>query len=480
MSNSNNDHLNAVVKSSVWYTISNFLLKGIGFLTVPLFARLMTKTELGDYTNFLLWQDVLGIFVSLGLTHSINRSRFDFPEEFDQYCCSILLYGSISTAVFYGVFCAYPSFFSQLIAVDVPYIHLMFIYLLVSPAFGILLGQQRIFFKYKTSVFLSVLSTVLTTGTPIIMILFMEDRLKARIIGYTVPWVLICIPVYILLVSRGKSFQFKHFKYAFLYSWPFIPHLLSTKLLNTSDMLMIRQFCGSEYVALYSIGHSCCTIITILATSINTAVSPWIFDTMHSQNYQALKKITLPYGLLMAVPCVGIMLMAPEVLLVLGGSGYVESQKLLVPLMASIVFQYMYFLYVNVEQYTRKTWAIAAGTAIAAVINIALNYVLIPRLGYEAAAYTTLIGYILLFIIHFVFVTSMGYKHLYEEKYIFAILAVVLALIPLIRWLYNFTWLRYGIAFMLGVACVVFAYKKKDVIMMLLRGKKKGSADSVQ
>ena len=44
-----------VINSSIWYTISNFLVKGIGFITIPVFARLMTKQEMGDYSNFLVW-----------------------------------------------------------------------------------------------------------------------------------------------------------------------------------------------------------------------------------------------------------------------------------------------------------------------------------------------------------------------------------------------------------------------------------------
>ena len=38
-----------VLKSGVWYIFGNFLVKGIGFLTTPFFARLMTKEDVGDY-----------------------------------------------------------------------------------------------------------------------------------------------------------------------------------------------------------------------------------------------------------------------------------------------------------------------------------------------------------------------------------------------------------------------------------------------
>ena len=39
------------LKSGVWYTASNFLVKSIGFITTPLFTRLLTKTEFGIFNN---------------------------------------------------------------------------------------------------------------------------------------------------------------------------------------------------------------------------------------------------------------------------------------------------------------------------------------------------------------------------------------------------------------------------------------------
>ena len=44
---------NQTVKASIGYTIGNYLLKGIGFITVPIFARLMTQEDFGNYNTFI-------------------------------------------------------------------------------------------------------------------------------------------------------------------------------------------------------------------------------------------------------------------------------------------------------------------------------------------------------------------------------------------------------------------------------------------
>ena len=50
----------AAVKSGVWFTVCHMLTKTVGFLTTPIFARILTKAEFGDYNNFHTW---IGIFL---------------------------------------------------------------------------------------------------------------------------------------------------------------------------------------------------------------------------------------------------------------------------------------------------------------------------------------------------------------------------------------------------------------------------------
>ncbi len=51
---------------------------------------------------------------------------------------------------------------------------------------------------------------------------------------------------------------------------------------------------------------------------------------------------------------------------------------------------FMYTMYVYIEHYYKKTVYITKNTLIAAGLNVILNFILIPKYGYVAAAYTTL------------------------------------------------------------------------------------------
>ena len=73
------------LKSGFFYTFSNFLTKGIVFLTTPLFSRIMSEQAFGAYSAFITWQTLLLCVLPLGLDTTVNRARLDFPDKLEQY-----------------------------------------------------------------------------------------------------------------------------------------------------------------------------------------------------------------------------------------------------------------------------------------------------------------------------------------------------------------------------------------------------------
>ena len=66
----------------------------------------MSKTEYGDFYVFASWQSILLIICGLELYGTLNRARFDFPEDpdFDGYITSSLMLSTILTAVVFVVY----------------------------------------------------------------------------------------------------------------------------------------------------------------------------------------------------------------------------------------------------------------------------------------------------------------------------------------------------------------------------------------
>lgn len=109
---------------------------------------------------------------------------------------------------------------------------------------------------------------------------------------------------------------------------------------------------------------------------------------------------------------------------------------------------YMYTTIVNVEFfYDRNKFTMYISMS-GALLNIVLNYIGIKMFGYLAAAYTTMICYILYAMGHYIYMTIsvkklLGIDRVFNTKRIVALSIIVLFCGIVIMALYDFAIIRY-------------------------------------
>ena len=273
-----------VIKAGIWYTLSSFLTKGVAFITTPIFTRLLSSNDYGEYSNFVAWAGILVIVATMEMHATVNRARYDY-DNLDGYLSSVAITGTIVTTVLWGIVQLFPDFFCRFFSMDMPYINILFITTMVSPALQLLQAKNRINYKYKTYVALSFGSVLLSTLVSLGLVLLMQNKLAGRIIGHYGTVFVIDLCVYIYIIYKGRQFKWSECKYALLICIPMIPHLLSKYILNQSDRIMIKQFCGASDTAFYSLAYNCAMIPIMLATATNVAWSPWSSEKIHEGKY---------------------------------------------------------------------------------------------------------------------------------------------------------------------------------------------------
>lgn len=467
-----------VAKAGLWYTVCNFCFRGMAFITTPFFSRLMSKSELGTFSNYSSWITILIVVTSFDLSQSIIRSKLDYEDDIDSYISSILALSTIWTALVYGITCIFMPTASRLLSIEPKYVHIMFLYLFASPAYLMLVTKHRAFYKYKLFVALTGITTVTGTLFSLLLVFLMQDKLAGRIIGYYTPYIVIGAVVYIYIFIRSRSIKISYWKEACSIMLPLVPHVLSLYLLSSSDKIIITRLCGAEYTAIYSIAYSAYHIVTILFDSMNKAWAPWLLDSLHNKNYKQIMAVSKKYIGAFIILIVGVFMLVPEIILVLGGRGYLGAVYCLPPLIASCVFQLIYTMYVNIEFYEKKTFGVSIATIIATVINIILNFIFIPMSSpgnsYVIAAYTTLTGYIVLFVLHYCIVKRMKMDFVYDIKFIFVVLVITLAVSGIMNALYSATVIRYVLIVAYCGAVVFFGCRHKEEILEIF-GKRKAA-----
>ena len=243
-------------------------------------------------------------------------------------------------------------------------------------------------------------------------------------------------------------------------------------LLSNMDRIMVKKYCGSEELALYSLAYTCGTIISILVVSINSAYSPWLAEKLTQKDYAKVKKVSVPYVMLFVYFSIAAALLIPEILLILGGKKYSGAMQVLPPVAASTILQFVYCMYVNVEQYEKKTQMMAAASVFAMLSNYILNYIFIPEFGFIAAAYTTYASYFILMLLHMLIVRIIKRSMVYSNTSIIIITALSSAVIFSTTLLLEHIVIRYIIIAVYGAIGLSVMWKYRDHIKQFLERKK--------
>ena len=104
-----------------------------------------------------------------------------------------------------------------------------------------------------------------------------------------------------------------------------------------------------------------------------------------------------------------VVLFGPEITRIVGTSEYYKGLGIIPPVAAGVYLIAIGDLYSDLLIYVQKTKIIMLGTALGAGVNVVLNALFIPKIGYIVAAYTTLISYLTM-VIFLILSTNRYYK----------------------------------------------------------------------
>lgn len=173
----------------------------------------------------------------------------------------------------------------------------------------------------------------------------------------------------------------------------------------------------------------------------------WGYGIRTNDGYRELINVlAMDYVHLMTYAMVALILVGPEILKIFADQRYWEGMSIIPPIALANYMIFMYTMYVYIEHYYKKTVYITKNTLIAAGLNVILNFILIPKYGYVAAAYTTLASYFVAFILHSRYAKKIE-PDIYPLKMFALPLLHVGGAIILYYPLLNFWTLRWGILF---------------------------------
>lgn len=460
------------MRAAVAFVIANTITQGLTLLSTPLFVRLMTTAEIGVVTNFNTWSSVLTIIINMVLyANSYSIAMKEYSEDRSGYTSVALTFSMVSTLLFFLIFLLFREPIEQLMEMDFRMVCLMFMGFMFVPATNFWMARQRFEYKYIAVLLVSVISAVLSVFCAVLAVViateYQMDLPFARLSATYAISIAFGIFFAVVILKKGKKiYDSAYLKFILVVNTPMIIHALSKTLLDASDRIMITSLVGKSEAGIYGTLYSISSLIMVVWNAINSATVPYFFNGMKEidKSVEGMKKNTIfILGGFSAVALLFSMI-APEFIKLFTTDVYYDAISIVPPIIIGCYITALYSMFGNVLLFNKKTTSMMFSTILACIVNIILNYFMIPRLGYQAAAYTTIAGYAALSLFMYGSMKRIKNKtaQFLDMKSLLVLSGITIACISISYVIYPFTLLRYSL--LLLVLFVAFFFRKKIIL----------------
>ena len=461
-------NLSPAAKASLALLFANLVLKGLSLISGPIFTRIMPSSQYGIVSTFMSWQMMLATIVTLNLGAGVfNNGMLEYKNDRDVFQFSMTFISMSSAVIFFIIYLLFQAPIDRILGLNKELVYFLFLYFLFVPIYGYWSGRQRYEFKYKALTLITILMAVASLGLSLIAVLMVqpENSASAKIIFSETPNILVALFFFFYIGIKAK-FKIKkdYVTYALKFNIPLVPHYFSMYVLSSSDRIMISNLVDTSATAIYSVAYTVGMVISIIWTSIEASLSPWIYEKIKADDKDALRKRTFQIMLFFALMCVLCALFAPEIIAILAPSEYYDGVYVIPSIAASAFFIAAYSIYMRAELYYKQTKFAMIATTVSAGLNLILNYIFILKYGFIAAGYTTLACYLLLYVFHYLNVRKKGYHDIFSNRKILLLSIVVVLTSVLLNFVYSYILIRY---MLIAVIIIIVVINRKKIISII-------------
>ena len=469
--------LNLQAKASLWFLFANIFQKAVMMIFTPVFTRVMSTEEFSKYAVFQSWEAIFTVFATLNISsYATAKALVDIKEDKEKFVFSAEILTIILTFFVFAFYIIIHSVYGGFDDLPVPIMISLFCDIVFVAIFNFWSQLERYYLRYRALVIVSIF---IGFFSPVIAFLLIKysDKIGlykgwARIISVVLLNGLIAIWLFYVSIKKSKfKINVKYWKYCVVYCIPLIPHFLAAAFLQKASQLFVDHYSGAVVSGIFSLANSLALMMMVFNDALTKTLVPWTYKKLSEKKY---KEINNPIILSLAI--IGILdllmcLVAPEIVNIFADKAYKDAIYAIPPLVGTCFLGFIYNAYTNVEYYYQETQYVSFASIIAGVSIVVLESILVPRFGYMAAAYSTLISYCIYAFMHYIFMRKTISKHIpnehvYNNKVILKLSVVFILCLLIMPILYKYTYIRYG-SF---IVCIILCLCNLDKIKVILGG----------
>ncbi len=377
----------------------------IGLVSIPVLTRIFDPDEYGLYTLIISSVSLLVLILFSWLFNSALRFYNEYIGQGDKrpFISTVFVSWFLLVVTGYAVIAAaYLIFRSALPGYgEMTFIILLAVLMVASQSlYNIVLDLLR---ANRHSVMFAAASILLPLGRLLFTVFLVSRRgmgVEALLISSVLFEAVLGLLGFIALKAQPSFFRCSAvmLKRMLRYGLPLAGTGVLSWLLALSDRYIIGFYHGTDAVGVYSVAYNLgASSLQMVFMALMLAAFPIIIQTWNQHGQASTERLvnTLTrYYCLLTVPIVaGIVVLSRPILTILTTKDYMAGYSVL-PWVAAGLFFLGYSQYVNkVWELKEKTGYILLLNGLALGLNVALNFIFVPRYGFVAAGITTVVSY---------------------------------------------------------------------------------------
>lgn len=396
-------YIKSLFKDMIGY-LPSFIVPGIvGFIAIPIITRLFPPDSYGNYVLTMAMVSIFSTFVGwVGMSIVRFYPAYKRDLRLEEFYTTTLMLTAVNIAILSLAFIAILLIIKKYFTLQL--FNLMSIGLILFIVASccevlkeFLRSKRRVGWYSAFSVWRSIAG--LSVG--VVLVTVFHYGIEGLLVG-TVLTTAIALPLlwkigverFPLRSRISTSLALEMAKYGF----PLVVGNLAAWILSLSDRCVLEFFRGPNEVGIYSASYGISEKSILLIVSLfrisSGPIAMSIWEEKGEKESKEFLSIMTRYYLIFSVPAVvGLSVLAKPVVGLLTSSEYHEAYRIVPFIALSALFLGLTHRFGIGFCYHKKTYLATICMVASALVNLGLNFLLIPKYGYKAAAITTLISY---------------------------------------------------------------------------------------
>jgi len=386
------------------YGLGYGLTRLLQFAFLPLYTRYLTPAEYGVLALLLVTGQIAAVFSQVGMGAAMFREIIYVETDRRTVESTTLLFlTTVSLAVGATAWSVSP-WLSNLMFEGADFTTLLrwtFATSAVGIVEAVLLARLRIEQRPVLYSLLALARFVVGAVMVVVFLVILKRGLTGLVEATAITAGLFAL-VYLgfLLKDFRLTFSMPVLRRMLRYGLPLVPASVFGFSMASSDRYFLQHYRTAAQVGMYSLGYTIGQIVAFFVNAIQLAWPAHMFEIAKQPNAERqLARMLTYYCAVVGAISLGVSLFAEEILWVMATAEYYESARV-VPWVAGASALWGMSFMVNSGLTTRDKMKYSGLlVSVVAIINLGLNFWLIPRYGIMGAAWATLVSYALLAVV---------------------------------------------------------------------------------